>query len=363
MVMDVMEFQEEAASLRSIPELQEAMTRAMIRLDLPYFIYAWSDSLSPHHLNITGNSFFSTITDKFFKPYIESGLFRHDYSIHACRGTTTIPSLIGRSCHRWRNVSRAEMNKLERTLDEFEREYFVDGLTIRIENHNKSFFSGASLIGQGMSMPEFNHALTNTSKAFMLLRIYHDRFHLLLSETGVPSQSMADMLRRDEMEDADVLLNKMISRSPAAPDGRIIVAAKYEINATVVNVIENNNAPISIDARAVEVDASDIGNRQDDGTPSRESSAPLAETFEHSPGYDRIRLHGKSFRFGAVQARIIRMLHEASQTPDPWIAESILLTNAGSASQHLRELFKNHEDRHPGFLFEKSSLGTVRLKL
>ena len=366
MVKDVMEFQEEAASLSSIPDLQEAVTRAMIGLGLPHFSYAWSHSPLLDRIEMTDDSFFTTITDKFFVPYIESGLYKHDYSIYACRGTTNIPSLIGRTCHRWRNVSRSELSRQELALDDFEKEFFVEGLTSLIENHDKRFFSGVSLIGQGMSMREFDHALANAPKALLLFRIYHDRFHFLRRSNAViqvhPSelQIIADTIRRGDAEGANTLLAKMIDRSPVAPERSIIVAPKYEIKATVVNVIEHNAAPINIDARAVDVAMTDAGDCRKDKNPQRADDITLADGFEHSADYDRIRLNGERFRFGMIQARIIRQLHEASRTPCPWVPEKQLLSDAGSGSEDLRRAFKNH-DRDA--LFETDTIGRVRLRL
>lgn len=308
MVKDAMGFQEEAAHSNSIPDLQEALKAAMTDLGLPYFSYAWSRSSSLDHLEMADDSFFTTVSEEFFATYIKDGLYRNDYSIYACRGTTRIPSLIGRTYHRWKNVPDDELNASELAVEDFAREFFVDGLVGLIENHDGLFFAGASIIGQDMSMREFDHALTNAGTAFQFLRIYHDRFH---------------MLRRGER---------------------------------LIHIRESD-----LDRFLVAVQSGEVGDVKDGiGELFRRSSPASMSPFEHSSRYDLIKLRGRTFRFGVIQGRIIRILHAASQTPDPWVAEAELLISAQSDSQHLRELFKN---KNPSLLFERDGLGRVRLKL
>lgn len=308
MVKDVMEFQEEAAHLNSIPDLQEALKVAMTDLGLPYFSYAWSRSSSLNHLEMADDSFFTTVSEEFFATYIKDGLYRNDYSIYACRGTTHIPSLIGRTYHRWKNVPDDELNASELAVEDFAREFFVDGLVGLIENHDGLFFAGASIIGQDMSMREFDHALSNAATAFQLLRIYHDRFH---------------MLRRGD---------------------RLIHIRESDLNRFLMAVQDG-----------------EIGNLGDGIAGLFRSGSPASMSpFEHSPCYTRIQLRGQKFEFGATQARIIGTLHTASRTRDPWVPEDSLLSSAQSRSQNLRELFKN---KNPSLLFERDGLGRVRLKL
>lgn len=308
MVHDVMEFQEEAAHLNSITDLQKALKAAMTSLGLPYFSYAWSRSSSLDHLDMADDSFFTTVSEEFFATYIKDGLYRNDYSIYACRGTTRIPSLIGRTYHRWKNVPDDELNASELAVEDFAREFFVDGLVGLIENHDGLFFAGASIIGQDMSMREFDHALTNAATAFQLLRIYHDRFH---------------MLRRGD---------------------RLIHIRESDLNRFLMAVQDG-----------------EIGNIRD-GIAGlfRSNSSVSMSPFEHSPCYTKITLRGRDVKFGTLQAQIIGILHTASQTPDPWVPEEELLSSVRSNSQHLRELFKNKD---PGFLFERNGIGKVRLKL
>ncbi|WP_096701357.1 autoinducer binding domain-containing protein [Magnetospirillum sp. 15-1] len=310
MVKDVMEFQEEAAHSNSIPDLQEALKVAMTSLGLPYFSYAWSRSSSLDHLEMADDSFFTTVSEEFFATYIKDGLYRNDYSIYACRGTTRIPSLIGRTYHRWKNVPDDELNASELAVEDFAREFFVDGLVGLLENHDGLFFAGASVVGQDMPIREFDHALTNAGTAFQLLRIYHDRFH---------------MLRRGE---------RLIHIRESDLDRFLVAVQGGEIGAISAGIAELFRG----------------------GSPASASMSP----FEHSSNYTKITLRGRGFDFGTLQARIIGILHAASRTPDPWVPEAELLFSAQSNSQHLRELFKNKD---PGFLFERNGIGKIRLKL
>lgn len=308
MGVDVLDFQEEVHSLCGVPDLQDAMVRAMTSLDLPYFTYAWSRSRSLDRLDMAEDSFFTTMSGEFFAAYLDGDLYKHDYSIHACRGTTTIPSLIGRPYHRWRKVPSAELKGLELAVEDLGREYFVDGLTGRIENHDGLFFAGASVIGQDMTLREFEGALVNAGTAFQLLRIYHDRFHQL--RQAEPAISM-------KPSDLKSLLAAMRRGDIGDMEERVAELIRHGANA----------------------------------------SAP---PFEHSSNYTKITLRGRMIEFGTLQARIIGILHAASRTPDPWVPEEDLLFSARSNSQHLRELFKN---KNPSFLFERDGIGRVRLKL
>lgn len=52
---------------------------------------------------------------------------------------------------------------------------------------------------------------------------------------------------------------------------------------------------------------------------------------------------GKNFySFGPIQAKIIRELHKAAQTNNPWLLGKNLLIDSGARTQHLKDLFKSH---------------------
>lgn len=52
---------------------------------------------------------------------------------------------------------------------------------------------------------------------------------------------------------------------------------------------------------------------------------------------------GKTFySFGPIQAKIIRELHKAAQTNNPWLLGKNLLVDSGARTVHLKDLFKSH---------------------
>lgn len=154
-----------------------------------------------------------------------------------------------------------------------------------------------------------------------------------------------------------MLCAETLLRSSATLARRVIMSPKYSIKAKVVTLIETNHAPVNIDARTVDVDAGI--------QPSEANVATCVETagtdlFTFAPGYDRVILRGERFRFGPMQAAMIRMLHSASLTDCAWVPVDRLLAESGSRCRHLRDAFKNH-DRD--CLFEFDNLGRVRLRL
>lgn len=65
------------------------------------------------------------------------------------------------------------------------------------------------------------------------------------------------------------------------------------------------------------------------------------DEFEHSPDYRFVRINGEEFWLGAMQACIVRLLHEAWLSGERWISGSELLERAGSSSIRLYDLFKS----------------------
>ena len=130
---------------------------------------------------------------------------------------------------------------------------------------------------------------------------------------------------------------------------------KYNSTGSSVNIVEVNNGTIIVDGRSLAVKT----EQSPDNSPRPVRDVDLP-TFINSPAYDRVQLHGQTFRFGHIQADIISRLHKASQTDDPWVPERELLKEAKSGSEDLRRAFKNH-DRSA--LFETDALGRVRLRL
>lgn len=48
------------------------------------------------------------------------------------------------------------------------------------------------------------------------------------------------------------------------------------------------------------------------------------------------------YSFGPIQAKIIRELYKAAQSPNPWVLGKNLLADSGARTQHLKDLFKSH---------------------
>ena len=62
--------------------------------------------------------------------------------------------------------------------------------------------------------------------------------------------------------------------------------------------------------------------------------------FEHREDYSEVVLHNQLFRLGPLQATIVRRLHEASSTSNPWRNGRQLLADTGARTERLVDLFK-----------------------
>lgn len=79
-----------------------------------------------------------------------------------------------------------------------------------------------------------------------------------------------------------------------------------------------------------------------------ECEANLAEetedTFSHASDYRHVMLGGQEYRFGDNQARIVEMLHDASQSRNPWVHGKTLIYESGSQAARLRDVFKHQRE-------------------
>ena len=84
------------------------------------------------------------------------------------------------------------------------------------------------------------------------------------------------------------------------------------------------------------------GRAGPDRAKHRESGQSVAAGlgFQHSPDYRFVRLGEVVMRLGVVQARIVRLLHQAAQTPSPWCAGRSILVEADAASRRMSDVFK-----------------------
>ena len=60
------------------------------------------------------------------------------------------------------------------------------------------------------------------------------------------------------------------------------------------------------------------------------------------PSFKELCNQGERYRFGDIQAAVLRQLYEASQTETPWRSGKQLLAEAGSQSFTLSNVFKRH---------------------
>ncbi len=87
---------------------------------------------------------------------------------------------------------------------------------------------------------------------------------------------------------------------------------------------------------------------------------PLA-TFTHDATYAHVTLANTAFKLGAIQANVVKQLHEAAKAGKPWVHQSVLLSNALSGSEKVAELFA--DKARVAALFERDGKGHYRLKL
>lgn len=55
-----------------------------------------------------------------------------------------------------------------------------------------------------------------------------------------------------------------------------------------------------------------------------------------------LTIDNSHFSFGPLQARIIKILYQASLTSNPWVLGKNILFDCGARTQHLMDLFKSH---------------------
>ncbi len=69
-----------------------------------------------------------------------------------------------------------------------------------------------------------------------------------------------------------------------------------------------------------------------------------AQTFIASADYQEIRCNGHRFKLGPIQAEVVRALHEAAQAGEPWQNGKAILSQAGSKSLRMADVFKSQKD-------------------
>jgi hypothetical protein len=75
-----------------------------------------------------------------------------------------------------------------------------------------------------------------------------------------------------------------------------------------------------------------------------ESEETDPQNFSHSNDYRHIILNGIEFRLGDNQAKILAMLHDATQSRNPWVHGKTLIYESGVTAPRLRDVFKHRAD-------------------
>lgn len=82
--------------------------------------------------------------------------------------------------------------------------------------------------------------------------------------------------------------------------------------------------------------------------------------FEHWSDYRYVKMRGLEFKLGPKQAQVVKLLHAASQTDEPWVHGKVLLGDS-IASKSVYELFKSKKNWRE--LIESDGHGRYRLNL
>lgn len=104
---------------------------------------------------------------------------------------------------------------------------------------------------------------------------------------------------------------------------------------------------------------------QSDTSPSADAPARSetpAPGFSHKDDFTVVWLGSAEFHFGVIQAAVVKELHEASLTPDPWRSGKLLLHQARSESRSLSDIFRRHTDPSWRLLIEYRHNGKYRLR-
>jgi hypothetical protein len=83
--------------------------------------------------------------------------------------------------------------------------------------------------------------------------------------------------------------------------------------------------------------------------------------FTHNADYSRVTIRHHVFDLSGGLTNVVRLLHEASMTADPWRNGKKLLESAGYDSMFLGDVFKRHPDWRE--LIEGNGRGLYRLNL
>lgn len=77
--------------------------------------------------------------------------------------------------------------------------------------------------------------------------------------------------------------------------------------------------------------------------------------------YKEVLVGNSTYHFGQVQADIVKQLHDASKSSDPWVHGKTLLNHSGSQAMRFQDVFKNKKGWRD--IIESDGRGHYRLKL
>ena len=81
--------------------------------------------------------------------------------------------------------------------------------------------------------------------------------------------------------------------------------------------------------------------------------------FDHSPDYRMVRFGGETFSLGRFQAHVVRILHHAAQSGQPWCRGVDILSEIECSTLRMSDLFKSKRGWRT--LIESNSRGMYRL--
>ena len=83
--------------------------------------------------------------------------------------------------------------------------------------------------------------------------------------------------------------------------------------------------------------------------------------FQHSADYRNVRLGTIEMALGAVQAQVIRLLHQAALSDNPWCDGKSLLSEAGATSMRMSDVLKSQKQWRQ--LIRSDGRGRYQLRL
>lgn len=137
-----------------------------------------------------------------------------------------------------------------------------------------------------------------------------------------------------------------------------------ETEVTYFRAAQGSYAEVQDDAGGLFVAIGDLLLRREErdrfeAEMARTNAGPISGMFSVSNGYQEVRCDGIAFRLGAIQAEVVRILHEAALAGDPWQDGKTILQTAGSRSLKMSDVFKSQKQWRR--LIQSNQRGQYRL--